>query len=181
MALPADATAVEAFALRAQIWYPLVLLTVFGVSAALYSVWTVKQADKANESGSDTTGPGGRPLPSRTSSCTSTSDTPLPAVPEIGQGARRLFEYLLILVVLTFVASGVNLIVHAIDESHGEGWWCTDETTVRFPLTSPATPPLSPPGIFDCLSRNSRVFHLIGLRHRRLFHASLCIHVPLRG
>lgn len=143
---PPSRTSVEDVLYGTQLWYGPVLLVVFILSAAWHSIAAAKK-HKAEQDPvpPSTTGPGGRPLPlSRKKS----TDTPEDIIEEEQQSLSptlcRIFNYSCAGLVLTFLASALNLTVHlsanasvkgaanATSGSH-DPWFSAEETVVSRP------------------------------------------------
>lgn len=127
---PASSPA-EAVLHAAQLWYPVILLLAFISSAGAYSIITARTDD--NTVASSTKGPGGRPLPA-TRRRRSTPPLPVEEEAAFGNLARRAFQYMSVLVVVTFLVNCAAIASHTLIEG-GDGvteggWWCGEETTV---------------------------------------------------
>ena len=112
----------ESVLFYAQIAYPFVLLVAFGVALGLHSILTsTTQEDVVHP---DVSGPGGRPLPVTKKRKTSVTASRAIA---LSQTARHVFQYGTAAVVISFLANGINICLHAT----AGGWWCNDEQIVR--------------------------------------------------
>lgn len=74
------------------------------------------------------TGPGGKPLPralrkANKDKLKQKDFSPL---------EKQLFIGLSAALLATFIASGLNVVVHAITEVEAEGWWCGEAGTVSY-------------------------------------------------
>ena len=73
-------------------------------------------------------GPGGKPLPRSARKAKEERDRRM-KLQEFSPGRRVLFLYLASALLVTFIASGVNVIIHALTKAEN-GWWCGKETAV---------------------------------------------------
>jgi ATP-binding cassette, subfamily B, vacuolar membrane transporter HMT1/ACLQ len=132
-------SATESAFLTLQLLYPLVLLVTFIVTAGAHSILTARSEEDIIVP--EATGPGGKPLPVTKRKKETGGHHAIEQ--RIGPIARRAFQYVSVLLVLTYVANGVNVATHALAErepSRGDGdrdrpagqqgWWCTQERTV---------------------------------------------------
>lgn len=105
--------------------YPWVLLLVFLIAFITNSVLTVEPSETTV--GPTVTGPGGKPLP--TSARNSKEEKEKQKRKDFSRGRKLLFLYFSAGVIATFIANGVNIIVHALTKSEN-GWWCGEATAV---------------------------------------------------
>jgi hypothetical protein len=117
--------------LNTMLCYPAVLLVAFILSAATYSIQSSRSEEELLEP--TATGPGGKPLP-MTKRRKRGHKHPVFEV-YIGVWARRVFQYITVAVVLTFVADAATVVAHAVDDQSPGGWWCGEERVVR-PLST---------------------------------------------
>lgn len=115
-----------------ELCYPAILLLAFISTAAVYSIMTSRSDEELVTP--TTTGPGGKPLPVTKRKREDTS----PVVDaQIGTAARRVFQYLTGIIVLTFLADFATVIAHALKEQKDgdpeSGWWCGEERIVSLP------------------------------------------------
>jgi len=71
-------------------------------------------------------GPGGKPLPP--SARKNKEERERNKLKDFGSGRQQVFNYLSVALLLTFVAHGFNIVVHALVAE--EGWWCGEATAV---------------------------------------------------
>jgi hypothetical protein len=74
-------------------------------------------------------GPGGKPLPPSVARKNKEEREKKKKLKDFSRGRKLLFLYLSIGLLATFVANGVNIIVHALTASEN-GWWCGEPTAV---------------------------------------------------
>jgi len=123
---------VEHIFLRAQIFYPVVLLLAFILSAGVHSVVTSQSEEELLVP--TVKGPGGKPLPI-TKRKREQLDEPQALDPATdSSSARTAFRYGTAALVATFLANGAAIAVHALSSGGGagskDGWWCGEERTV---------------------------------------------------
>lgn len=111
---------------------PIVLLLFFLTAFTIRSV-AASSSPNRNSNDLDTTdhaptGPGGKPLPKRTPPRTPPKKDP--QADDLPRARKLLFEWLSVLVALTFVANAINIIVHAL-YGRSEQWWCGQSVVVR--------------------------------------------------
>ncbi|KAL1652004.1 ATP-binding cassette-type vacuolar membrane transporter Hmt1 [Diplodia intermedia] len=110
---------------------PIVLLFFF---LTTFTIRSVAASSSSNSNSNDLdqtyhapTGPGGKPLPKRTP--TRTPPKKDPQAHDLPRARKLLFEWLSVLVALTFVANAINIIVHAL-YSRSEQWWCGQSVVI---------------------------------------------------
>ncbi|KAL2024486.1 hypothetical protein VTK56DRAFT_8297 [Thermocarpiscus australiensis] len=114
----------------AQLLYPVVLLLAFVVSAGIHSIVTSRTEEELVAP--TVRGPGGKPLPITKRKRENAS--PQAADVSTGGSARNGFLYITTAVVLSFVANGAAIAVHALQSTRSSGleqlWWCGEERVV---------------------------------------------------
>lgn len=120
--------------LRAQLLYPVVLLVAFVLSAGVHSVLTSQSEEELVVP--TVRGPGGKPLPV-TKRKREQLDEPQVLDPAADCSfARRVFQYGTAVLILTFLANGAAIAVHALqargNKGSGVSWWCGEERTVSY-------------------------------------------------
>lgn len=105
--------------------YPWVLLLVFLVSFVTHSIVNAESSTASIEP--TVTGPGGKPLPRRLKK--SKEDKEKLKRQDFSHARKLVFMYLSACIILTFIASAANIIVHALSKRE-EGWWCGEATAV---------------------------------------------------
>lgn len=104
-------------------WILAVLFLIFFVGNSILT------ADPTSETPPPTiTGPGGKPLP-RSAAKYKEELQKWRKMKDFNQGRKTLFLYLHAGLLSTFLASGVNIVIHALVEND-EGWWCGEATAV---------------------------------------------------
>ncbi|KAL2144084.1 hypothetical protein VTI28DRAFT_9614 [Corynascus sepedonium] len=128
---PSSSTALSVLQ-RAQLFYPVILLLAFVISAGVHTVVTSKSEEQL--AAPTVTGPGGKPLPVTKRK---REQEPLQEFDDTngpGSFARSVFLYLTAAVVMSFVANGAAIAVHAMKSSRDGGlanaWWCGEQTVV---------------------------------------------------
>ena len=124
---PGRSMAAERWYLLTMLCYPAVLLVMFIVSAATYSIQSSKSEEELLEP--TATGPGGKPLPATKRRKRGESQHIYEVY--IGTWARRVFQYITATVVLTFLADCGAIIAHALDDRE-PAWWCGEERVVSY-------------------------------------------------
>jgi ABC-type transport system involved in Fe-S cluster assembly fused permease/ATPase subunit len=105
--------------------YPWVLLLIFMVAFVANSILTAEPSAAAFEP--NLTGPGGKPLPR--SAKKSREEREKLKLQDFSPVRKLVFLYLSAGVIITFVASAVNIIIHALTKREN-GWWCGESTAV---------------------------------------------------
>jgi hypothetical protein len=108
--------------------YPPFLLMVFLATFAVESIISAPNELPLSPE-EQKTGPGGKPLPRNKKSI----KRPAREIPEFGPAARLSFKCISLVVLLTFVANCVSVIVHALVD-RAKNWWCGQHTAVSFHL-----------------------------------------------
>lgn len=121
---------------NSQQCYPVVLLFAFIISAGIHSVVTSKTEEEVVAP--TVKGPGGKPLPF-TKRRREHLDTQGPFV-HSGGVAKPMFQYLSAGLVLSFVANGAAIALHALSARGVKGevgdWWCDEQRIVSlFPAS----------------------------------------------
>ncbi|KAE8149129.1 hypothetical protein BDV25DRAFT_156858 [Aspergillus avenaceus] len=106
-----------------RIGYPILLLLVFVSAFIASSVLTAKNAN--NASNAVRTGPGGRPLPTRSRSSMAVIKSP----EKFSQNSRLLFKWLSLGILLTLIADAALNVTHVI-VSRSEQWWCGQSVVI---------------------------------------------------
>lgn len=73
-------------------------------------------------------GPGGKPLPASARKIKEERERRQKLI-EFSPGRRTLFKYLAASTLATFLANGVEIVIHALTKSEN-GWWCGKEMAV---------------------------------------------------
>jgi hypothetical protein len=118
----------------AQLLYPVILLLTFIISAGVHTIVTSKTEEEL--AAPAVKGPGGKPLPitkrKRELGASEADDD----VSGAGGLAWSVFLYLTGATVMSFVANGAAVAVHAMKSSRDDGladaWWCGEERIVCF-------------------------------------------------
>lgn len=136
-------TFVELVYLRTQLLYPVVLLFAFILSAGVHSIVTSQSKEEIVVP--TVKGPGGKPLPV-TKRKREQLDEPQVLDPVADSSfARTIFRYGTAALIVTFLANGAAIAVHALQSSGGAdaglGWWCGEERTVSNPPSLPVHKP----------------------------------------
>ena len=119
----------------AQLLYPVVLLLSFIISSGIHTVITSKTEEELVAP--DLRGPGGKPLPiskRKREQQAAESNDDFSGGGGGGGLAWTIFLYLTAGIVVSFVANGAAVAVHAMKSSSDSGldnaWWCGEERTV---------------------------------------------------
>jgi hypothetical protein len=107
--------------------YPLVLFVVFSVAFVANSVLSAEPSSESKEP--VLLGPGGKPLPRSAARKSKEERDKKKKLKDFSRGRKLLFLYLSAGLLATFVANGVNIIVHALTKSE-KHWWCGKATAV---------------------------------------------------
>lgn len=99
---------------------PIILLVVFLVAFTAHSIITAS-GDTTVKASTDSTGPGGKPLPQNTGARAEARRKKL--VLDFSPVRKLLFQWTSVGALLTFVANGVVVILHAVLDRKDE-WWC---------------------------------------------------------
>lgn len=99
---------------------PWVLFVIFLVAYIANSILTAEPSTESKEP--VLLGPGGKPLPRSARKAKEERDK-RKKLKDFSPGRKILFLYLGAGVLATFVANGINIIVHALTKV-GDGWWC---------------------------------------------------------
>lgn len=102
--------------------YPIFLLVLFVVA---FVANTMVTARKAGRKDSQRMGPGGRPLPER-----SQSSRPFRKTQSFSKTVKRLFNWLSVAILVTFLADAANCVVHVM-VARSEHWWRGQSMVVR--------------------------------------------------
>lgn len=115
---------------NSQLCYPVVLLFAFIISAGIHSIVTSKTEEEVVAP--TIKGPGGKPLPF-TKRRREHHDIQAPFVHN-GDVAKTVFQYLSAGLVLSFVANGATIALHAVSARGVKGevgdWWCDEQRIV---------------------------------------------------
>lgn len=103
--------------------YPIFLLILFVVA---FVTNTTIAAKKASKHESQYFGPGGRPLPQRSRSISSYQKPK-----EFSRNVKRVFNWLSVAVLLTFLADATIYIVHVM-VARSDNWWRGQSFVVRY-------------------------------------------------
>lgn len=120
----------------AQLLYPLILLLTLVISSGVHTVLTSKTEEELDAP--TVKGPGGKPLPitKRRKREQEASDAHGATGGGGGGFAWSVFLYLTGAIVVSFVANGAAVAVHAMKSSSDAGldnaWWCGEERIVSF-------------------------------------------------
>ena len=137
---PSD-TPTERVRNAAQYLYPDLLILVFIIVGASYSIYNAKRQEVVVPAAR---GPGGKPLPVTKLKKGGHADSERP---QFGPAAKLFFQWASILTTLTFLATGIAIAVHALvmRSSDGDhGWWCGEPKTVQH------SPPVAHTDILNC-------------------------------
>lgn len=104
--------------------YAWVLFVIFLATLVLYTVLTVAPAAQPN--GPVLLGPGGKPLPQSARKTKEERERQL-KLKEFSPGRKIFFMYLAVALLGTFVANGIEVVIHALSEN---GWWCGKDMAV---------------------------------------------------
>jgi hypothetical protein len=123
----------------AQLLYPVLLLLTFVLSSGVHTVLTSKTEEELVVS--TVKGPGGKPLPVTKRKREQQAHEADDSANGSGGLAWSVFLYLTGAIVLSFVANGAAVAVHAMKSSADGGldnaWWCGEERIVSFCPTMP--------------------------------------------
>ena len=113
-----------------QYAYPIALLTLFLAASTLRSIFTADPSKTLGPTPSEPqpshTGPGGKPLPKKLPPKDHTKSREL----DFSKPRKLLFSWLTVFLVLSYIASAANVILHAlVDREHG--WWSGKPSVVR--------------------------------------------------
>ena len=123
--------------------YPWVLLVVFLATFIVNSILSVPLAATVVEPA--ITGPGGKPLPRNAKK--SKEEKEKRRQQDFSPVRKLVFIYLSAGVILTFIGSAINILVHALTKREN-GWWCGEATSVSVHNT---------PGVFRLLSNSFKI------------------------
>jgi len=110
-----------------QFNYAWVLFVVFLVAFVVNSILSAEPSSESKEP--VLLGPGGKPLPRSAARKSKEERDKRKKLKDFSPARKQLFLYLSAGLLATFVANGVNIIVHALTESEN-GWWCGKATAV---------------------------------------------------
>lgn len=101
--------------------YPIVLLLFF---LCAFTLQSIRASSKRNSNGNGAPdqqlGPGGKPLPN----LDPTRNAPKkPKHDDISRPRKLVFEWMSVVLALTFIGNTINVIVHALYDRE-EQWWC---------------------------------------------------------
>jgi hypothetical protein len=116
--------------------YAWILFVIFLVAFVTNSVLTVESPSESNQP--ILLGPGGKPLPRSSARKSREEREKKLKLKEFSPGRKLLFFYLSGLLLATFLANGVNIIIHALTKSEN-GWWCGKATAVSGNLNTKTT------------------------------------------
>ncbi|KAL1843508.1 hypothetical protein VTJ49DRAFT_1379 [Mycothermus thermophilus] len=136
-----------------QLLYPVILIVTFVVSSAVHTVVTAKSEEELVMP--TVRGPDGKPLPAtKRRKKKEEEEEQQQGLKEVDEGGRKaslawsVFLYLTGGIILSFVANGAAVAVHAMQSSREAGlddaWWCGEERTVSLHLAPSVTPPPLP-------------------------------------
>jgi ATP-binding cassette, subfamily B, vacuolar membrane transporter HMT1/ACLQ len=106
--------------------YAWVLFAVFLIAFVTNSVLTAEPSSESKEP--ILTGPGGKPLP-RSARKYKEELQRRKKLKDFSPVRKALFLYLSAGLLVTFVANGANIVIHALTKRE-EGWWCGEATAV---------------------------------------------------
>lgn len=107
-----------------QFNYAWVLFAVFLISFVTHSILTAEPSSEPQEA--VLTGPGGKPLP-RSAKKYKEARERRRKLEDFSRGRKVLFLYLSAALLATFVASGANIVIHALSHT---GWWCGESAAI---------------------------------------------------
>lgn len=128
----------DAILRQTQYIYALILLLAFVTGAAWYSVYNAKKEEDIVHS--TLKGPGGKPLPITKRKRRDDGERKLG--PRFGPTAKNVFRYLVAVVFLSYVGTGVSMFVHAFWHENPYKWskeglpWAGECSVVRMPVAS---------------------------------------------
>ena len=105
---------------------PIVLLVIFLVAFTAHSIITASE-DTTVKASTNSTGPGGKPLPQNTGARVEAQRKKL--VLDFSPVRKLLFQWISVAALLTFVANGVVVILRAILDRK-DRWWCGEAVAV---------------------------------------------------
>jgi hypothetical protein len=105
--------------------YAWVLFVVFLVAFVANSILSAERSSELK--GPILLGPGGKPLPRSAARKSKEERDKKKKLKDFSPGRKLLFLYLSAGLLATFVANGVNIVVHALTK---ENWWCGKATAV---------------------------------------------------
>jgi ATP-binding cassette, subfamily B, vacuolar membrane transporter HMT1/ACLQ len=112
-----------------EVAYPLVLSLAFIAAAAAWSVYKSRSQDEVDREAPK--GPGGHLLPSCRRSRNDQDEEESPISPS----ARRIFRYVTAAIVLTFIANGVAVVLHVMQDAlldeADQRWFCDQSRLVN--------------------------------------------------
>lgn len=119
---------------KVQLLYPVTLLLAFTFSAGVHTVVTSKSEEQL--AAPAVTGPGGKPLPITKRKREQEALEEADDIDGAGSFARPVFLYLTAAIVVSFVANGAAVAIHAMGSTRKGGitnaWWCGEERIVSF-------------------------------------------------
>lgn len=107
--------------------YPPVLLAIFLIVFTAHSVITASK-DAPEADSTDLVGPGGKPLPKSTGSAARAKQK---SIIDFTPGAKFIFDWLSVAVILTIIGNAAVVILHALIKRKHD-WWCGQHFAVRF-------------------------------------------------
>ncbi|KAL2156233.1 hypothetical protein VTH82DRAFT_978 [Thermothelomyces myriococcoides] len=117
---------------KVQLLYPVTLLLAFTFSAGVHTVVTSKSEEQL--AAPAVTGPGGKPLPITKRKREQEALEEADDIDGAGSFARPVFLYLTAAIVVSFVANGAAVAIHAMGSTRKGGitnaWWCGEERIV---------------------------------------------------
>lgn len=106
--------------------YPLILLAFFLVATTLRSIYAVHNHNtNDNADAAVVLGPGGKPLPQKTTLSRSVEHGEL----DFSRPRKLLFEWISLGVVMTFAGNAITVITHSL-YARKEEWWCGQAVVV---------------------------------------------------
>ncbi|KAL8735325.1 MAG: hypothetical protein Q9166_000870 [cf. Caloplaca sp. 2 TL-2023] len=102
---------------------PIILIVFFLVAFTTHSIATAS-TDTDVKDHQDQTGPGGKPLPSRSRKTTKESNTL-----DFSPARKLLFNWLSVGTIATFLANAVVVILHALVDRE-DNWWCGESVAI---------------------------------------------------
>ena len=106
--------------------YAWVLFVIFLTAFIAFTVLTVAPVAQAN--GPVLLGPGGKPLPQSARKAKEERERRL-KLKEFSPGRKDIFLYFSAALLGTFVANGIEIVIHALTKAEN-GWWCGKEMAV---------------------------------------------------
>lgn len=112
---------------------PIILIVFFLVAFTAHSIATAS-VDTTLKDPQDQTGPGGKPLPSKSRKTSQESNSL-----DFSPARKLLFNWLSVGTIATFLANAAVVIAHAL-VNREEHWWCGESVAVWWPrhLSEPA-------------------------------------------